>query len=136
VEQLHKPQVLVVDDNIINLKLACELLEKDDFHVKRATSAEDALVVLKSYKPDLVLLDIGMPGMDGFMLTKELKNNEKTKNLKVVALTASAMKGDDIKAFKAGFDGYLTKPIDTRNFCSQVREFIKPNSHNNENTNR
>lgn len=133
---MHKPQVLVVDDNIINLKLACELLEKDDFHVKRATSAEDALVVLKSYKPDLVLLDIGMPGMDGFMLTKELKNNEKTKNLKVVALTASAMKGDDIKAFKAGFDGYLTKPIDTRNFCSQVREFIKPNSHNNENTNR
>lgn len=121
-------RVLVVDDNAINLKLACDLLEGEDFNVVRATSAEEALDVLETYTPDLVLLDIGMPGMDGFMMTKRLKTNDKTKGLKIVALTASAMKGDDIKAYKAGFDGYLTKPIDTRNFCSQVRKFINPDA--------
>ena len=117
-------KILVVDDNLINLKLACDILESENFHVRRATCSEEALDVLDSYEPDLVLLDIGMPGMDGYMLTQKIKSSDKTKQLKIVALTASAMKGDDIKAFKAGFDGYLTKPIDTRNFCSQVKKFI------------
>lgn len=121
-------RILVVDDNVINLKLACDILESENFKVQRATCSEEAIDALESYNPDLVLLDIGMPGMDGYMLTKKIKSNEKTKHLKVVALTASAMKGDDIKAFNAGFDGYLTKPIDTRNFCSQVRNFIESNS--------
>jgi two-component system, cell cycle response regulator DivK len=121
-----QPQVLIVDDNLINLKLACEVLESDKFEVKRASSAEEALVLLKSYTPDLMLLDIGMPGIDGFMLTIMLKNSSATRNLPIVALTASAMKGDDIRAFNAGFDGYLTKPINTRTFASQVKEFIKP----------
>jgi CheY-like chemotaxis protein len=117
-------EILVVDDNVTNLKLACDILEGENFNILRATSAEEAITVLETNMPDLVLLDIGMPGMDGFMLTQKLKSNERTKNLKIVALTASAMKGDDIKAYKAGFDGYLTKPIDTRTFTSQVRKFI------------
>lgn len=121
-------QILVVDDNPINLKLACNILENDNFEVQRASCAEEALAALESYFPDLILLDIGMPGMDGFMLTKKIKEDKKTKHLKIVALTASAMKGDDIKAYNAGFDGYLTKPIDTRTFSSQVREFINHNS--------
>ena len=119
-------RVLVVDDNIINLKLACDILECEDFEIRRATSAEEAIIVLETYVPELILLDIGMPGMDGFTLTKKIKSSDKTRHLKVVALTASAMKGDDVKAYEAGFDGYLTKPIDTRNFCSQVRKFIDP----------
>lgn len=117
-------EVLVVDDNAINLKLACDILEGDGFIVHRASGADEAIASLKVNTPDLVLLDIGMPGMDGYMLTKQIKSEDKTRHLKVVALTASAMKGDDIKAFKAGFDGYLTKPIDTRNFSEQVRKFI------------
>src|SRR4030095_14496044 len=117
-------QILVVDDNAVNLKLACDILESENFKVRRAVSAEGALAELESYEPDLILLDIGMPGMDGFTLTKKIKSSDKTKHLVVVALTASAMKGDDIKAYKAGFDGYLTKPINTRSFGSQVREFL------------
>jgi CheY-like chemotaxis protein len=127
-------EILVVDDNVTNLKLACDILEGENFKVLRATSAEEAIAVLETNMPDLVLLDIGMPGMDGFMLTQKLKSNEKTKNLKIVALTASAMKGDDIKAYKAGFDGYLTKPIDTRTFPSQVRKFMNTDITGNENT--
>ncbi len=123
-------RVLVVDDNVINLKLACDILERENFDVIRATSANEAIAILEEDIPDLVLLDIGMPGMDGYMLTQKLKSMEKTRDLKIVALTASAMKGDDSKAFKAGFDGYLTKPIDTRNFCSSVRNFINAEKEN------
>jgi CheY-like chemotaxis protein len=117
--------ILVVDDNAINLKLACTILECNNFNVMRATSAEEAILVLENTLPDLMLLDIGLPGIDGFMLTKKIKSNIKTKDLTIVALTASAMKGDDDKAFSAGFDGYLTKPIDTRNFTEQVKKFLK-----------
>lgn len=123
-------RILVVDDNIINLKLACDILEGENFDVIRATSADEAIAILEEDLPDLVLLDIGMPGMDGYMLTQKLKSLDKTRDLKIVALTASAMKGDDIKAYKAGFDGYLTKPIDTRNFGSSVRKFINPEKDN------
>ncbi len=121
-------QILVVDDNATNLKLACDILESENFNVHRASSAEEAMSVLEVHAPDLILLDIGMPGTDGFMLIEKLKSNENTRGLVVVALTASAMKGDDIKAYKAGFDGYLTKPIDTRSFGSQVREFLNENN--------
>ncbi len=117
-------QILVVDDNLTNLKLACEILELEKFEVRQASSAEEAFTKLRAVRPDLVLLDIGMPGMDGFTMTRKLKNDPATKDLLVIALTASAMKGDDTKAFEAGFDGYLTKPIDTRLFASQIKEFV------------
>ncbi|NOS86910.1 MAG: response regulator [Ignavibacteria bacterium] len=123
-------RVLVVDDNLINLKLACDILESENFEVIRATSADEAIAILEEAIPDLVLLDIGMPGMDGYMLTRKLKSLEKTRDLKIVALTASAMKGDDVKAYEAGFDGYLTKPIDTRNFASSVSKFINSEKSN------
>ncbi len=127
-------QILVVDDNLINLKLACEILEDEKFEVHRASSAEEAFNILKSMRPDLILLDIGMPRMDGFMMTRKLKEDVRTKDLVVIALTASAMKGDDVKAYEAGFDGYLTKPIDTRLFGSQVREFVNKKNRKNENS--
>jgi CheY-like chemotaxis protein len=129
-----KTLILVVDDNITNLKLASELLEYEKFDVQRASSAEEALRLLKSIIPDLILLDIGLPGMDGFMMTRKLKENPRTKNLLVAALTASAMKGDDSKAYKAGFDGYFTKPINTRIFASQIKEFLNKKNRKNENS--
>src|SRR5437773_2190013 len=82
--------ILVIDDNLVNLKLACDILESENFKVQKATCAEETLTVLESYSPDLILLDIGLPGMDGYMLTKKIKNDENTKHLKIVALTASA----------------------------------------------
>src|ERR1051326_7761465 len=99
-----KPKVLIVDDNATNLKLTYELLLDEGFDVLKAGSAERALKLLGQSNPDIILLDIGLPGMDGLSLTQKLKSSEKTKDVIIVALTAFAMKGDDVKAYNAGFD--------------------------------
>jgi CheY-like chemotaxis protein len=116
--------VLIVDDNPINLKLALSVLEADGFRVASAASAEEALSTIESVRPQLVLMDIGLPGMDGLTLTRRLKSDARFRNLRVVALTAFAMRGDDQKALAAGCDGYITKPIDTRTFTAQVRAYL------------
>ena len=118
-------RILVVDDNPTNLKLACSVLEMAGYDVSRAENAEVAITFIETTKFDLVLMDIELPGMDGLSLTRLLKLDEKTKDLPVVALTAFAMKGDDQKAFQAGCIGYITKPIDTREFSVQVEGFLQ-----------
>jgi CheY-like chemotaxis protein len=82
--------------------------------------AEEAQVVLTAILPDLILMDIALPGMDGLTLTRLLKADERTRHIRVVALTAFAMKGDEQKALDAGCDGYITKPIDTRALPGEV----------------
>lgn len=106
--------ILVVDDNPINLKLLRVLLEEEGYDVKTATDAEEALDLLKSFRPRLILMDLQLPGMHGLELTRKLKTDAKTKDTIIIAVTAYAMKGDDDKAALAGCDGYITKPIDTR----------------------
>ncbi|PJZ24028.1 two-component system response regulator [Leptospira hartskeerlii] len=119
------PKVLVVDDNIVNLKLICELLELDAYEVLKAGNAEEALQVIENFSLDLILMDIELPGVDGLTLTRQLKERENTKNIPIIAVTAFAMKGDAQKAYGAGCDGYITKPIDTRKFTEQINGFIK-----------
>jgi CheY-like chemotaxis protein len=104
--------ILVVDDNAMNLKLARVLLTADGYVVETAADAEEALRVLDTFTPRLILLDIQLPGMDGLELTRRLRNDPRRRGITIVALTAYAMKGDEEKAFAAGCDGYLTKPID------------------------
>jgi CheY-like chemotaxis protein len=116
--------ILIIDDNPINLRLASEILEMEGYGVIRATDAEDALRVLGTTSPRLILMDIALPGMDGLTLTRLLKADEAWKHTAIVALSAFAMKGDAQKALDAGCDGYVTKPIDTRTFAAQVREMI------------
>jgi two-component system cell cycle response regulator DivK len=106
--------ILIVDDNPINLKLARVLLMNEGYEVKTAPDAEEALKIIETFKPRLILMDIQLPGMDGLELTRRLKNSPDTKDILVLALTAYAMKGDDEKAMAAGCDGYITKPIDTQ----------------------
>ena len=120
-----KQLILVVDDNLANLKLACDVLACEGYRVLRAESAEQALGVLTESRPDLILMDISMPGMDGLTLTRKLKTVETTKGIIIVALTASAMKGDEARATEAGCDGYIIKPVDTRRFPDQVASFLK-----------
>src|SRR5258708_2949928 len=120
-----KPRVLIVDDNPTNLKLACDLLEWEGYVVTNAVDAEHAQELLKRETPDLILMDIALPGMDGLTLARKLKADETLRNVPVVALTAFAMKGDDQKALLAGCTGYITKPIDTRKFAQQVASFLK-----------
>jgi two-component system cell cycle response regulator len=117
-------KILIIEDNLLNLELATDLLEANDFAVSSAPTAEEGLRLARESLPDLVLMDVGLPGMDGLCATRELKANPATRHLTVVGLTAHAMKGDEEIALRAGCDGYLTKPIDTRTFIESITRFI------------
>jgi CheY-like chemotaxis protein len=119
-----KGLVLIVDDHPVNLKLASEVLLASDFRVVVAADAEQAQQLLTAVMPDLILMDIALPGMDGLSLTKIIKNDKRLSHVPVVALTAYAMRGDELKAFNAGCNGYITKPIDTRALVKQVSALI------------
>lgn len=118
-------QILVVDDNPTNLKLASDVLEMAGYSTIKAADAEAAQKILQQTTPDLILMDLALPGMDGLTLTRKLKADERLQHVPVVALTAFAMKGDDQKALDAGCIGYITKPIDTRTFAQRVSGFLK-----------
>lgn len=117
--------VLIVDDNPVNLKLTKVLLSKEGYQVQTAGDAEEALKLLATFKPRLVLMDIQLPGMDGLELTRLLKSKPETKDIIVLALTAYAMKGDEEKARAAGCDGYITKPIDTQGLPAVIAGHLK-----------
>jgi two-component system cell cycle response regulator DivK len=107
-------RILVVDDNPANLRLLCLLLAGESYEVRTAGGAEEALAILEDFRPRLILMDLQMPGMNGFELTRRLKGDAATRDIVIVALTAYAMKGDEERAREAGCDGYVSKPIDTR----------------------
>ena len=121
-------RILIVDDNPVNLKLATDVLEMEGYAVEKAVDAEQAQEMLKSATPDLILMDIALPGMDGLTLTRKLKADERLKDVPVVAMTAFAMKGDEQKALDAGCNGYITKPIDTRKLPQQVAAYLLPHA--------
>src|SRR5688500_18831557 len=104
--------ILIVDDSSVNLKLARLVLEGEGYVVRTANDAEEALRMLDTFSPRLVLMDLQLPGIDGLELTRRLKADPRRSSIMVVALTANAMKGDEEKALAAGCDGYITKPID------------------------
>jgi len=118
------PRILIIDDNPVNLRLASDVLEAADFDIIQAVDAEQAQRILINVIPDLILMDIALPGMDGLTFTRKLKADSRLRPVPIVALTASAMKGDDRKAIDAGCAGYITKPIDTREFPRLVRSFL------------
>src|SRR5258708_39337829 len=116
--------ILVVDDNSTNRKLVSDVLGFDGYRILEAGDAEVAQEIVRATPPDLILMDIALPGMDGLTLTRLLKASEATRHIIVVALTAFAMKGDDAKARDAGCDGYITKPIDTRTLPGVVAGYL------------
>lgn len=118
-------RILVVDDNLTNSRLACATLKFAGYDVFTATTAEIAEVMILASPYDLILMDVSMPGMDGLTFTRKLKASDRTRHIPIVILTASAMKGDDQKAYDAGCDGYITKPIDTRRFADQIRAILE-----------
>jgi DNA-binding response OmpR family regulator len=117
-------RILIVDDTPVNLKLTRILLLNEGYSVCTASSAEQALELLPSYRPSLILADIQLPGMDGLEMTRAIKQNPRTREVIVIALTAFAMLGDESRAREAGCEGYITKPIDTRRLGSQIREIL------------
>ena len=110
---MTREPILIVDDNPQNLKLARVILVGEGYEVKTAVDAEEALRILDSFAPRLILMDLQLPHMDGLELTRLLKRDPARRHIIIIALTAYAMKGDDERAFAAGCDGYMAKPIDT-----------------------
>lgn len=116
--------ILVVDDNDAGLLLVRAVLELDGFRVESAGSSEEVLERLNARVPDLILMDVQLPGQDGLSLTRQLKADPATATIPIVALTAHAMAGDRELALAAGCSGYISKPIDTRTLGAQVRQFL------------
>jgi two-component system cell cycle response regulator DivK len=125
---MNCPAVLIVDDNASNVKLIEVTLDPSLFQVKSAKDAEEAIKILETFEPRVILMDLQLPGMDGLELTRLLKRDPARRNIVILALTAYAMKGDEEKAIAAGCDGYITKPIDTRTLPKLIVEHIERNA--------
>jgi CheY-like chemotaxis protein len=117
--------ILVIEDNELNMKLVKSLLKMGNYGVLEAPDAETGMKLLHEKKPDLILMDIQLPGMDGLTATQIIKADPEMKDIPVVAFTSFAMDGDEKKAFKAGCVGYITKPLDTQHFLTTLKEFLK-----------
>ena len=116
--------ILLVEDNEKNRKLAHDVLVHQGYRVADAESAEEALRLVRQERPDLVLMDIHLPGIDGIAALQQLRADPATRNIPVMAVTASAMTHDRAKIMAAGFDGYQAKPISVRPFLDLVREVL------------
>ena len=112
--------ILVVEDNPVNRRLVEFLLRSNGYQVREASTAQEAFEILKTERPDLILMDVQLPGMDGLEATRKLKANAETRDIPVVAVTSYAMTGDREKALAAGCAGYITKPIDKATFVQEV----------------
>jgi two-component system cell cycle response regulator DivK len=122
---MTSPQILVVEDNERNMKLFCELLQASGYHTLEATTGESAVELALEHGPDLVLMDIQLPDIDGVEALGRLRADERSATLPVLALTAQAMEGDRERFLAAGFDGYLSKPVDIAEFVTTVRGYCE-----------
>jgi two-component system cell cycle response regulator DivK len=117
--------ILIVEDDPTNLKLIRDLLQIKGYTTLEATDGKQGVDMARAKMPDLILMDIQMPVMDGFEATSTLKADPITKSITIVALTAFAMQGDREKCMEAGFNDYITKPLDTRAFMTKIREYLE-----------
>jgi CheY-like chemotaxis protein len=124
----QKIKIMIVEDHPVNLKLAKDLLEIEGFEVYPCADAESAQVALRNVQPDMILMDVALPGMDGLELTRILKARKQTKDITIIALTSFAMITDKERVMDAGCDGYITKPINTRKFSEQILDLLNQNN--------
>ena len=120
---MSKKTILVVDDTDWNRDLLVQLLE-EDYTILQAVDGADGVRMAEQHKPDLILMDLGMPVMDGWEATRTIKANAALKHIPVIAVTSHAMVGDEIEARKAGCDDYLPKPIDDEALTGKIKKFI------------
>ena len=117
-------RVLIVDDNAMNVTIAQVVLNAAGFEVQSAADAHEAVQQVGEFRPELILMDIQLPGVDGLQLTRQLKAEPSTQHIVIVAFTAFAMRGDEEKLRAAGCDGYISKPIDVNKFAAEIRCFF------------
>jgi two-component system, cell cycle response regulator DivK len=118
-------KILIVEDNQDNRELVVKVLRNKGYITSEAIDGEDAIEKALSVRPDLILLDISLPKLDGYEVVKRLKSMEEFQDVPVVAFTAHAMKGDREKVIVAGFEGYISKPVNIRELPDQIRSFIR-----------
>jgi two-component system cell cycle response regulator DivK len=118
-------KILIVEDNQDNRELVIKVLRNKGFETVEAVDGEDAIEKAVSEKPDLILLDISLPKLDGYEVAKRLKSMEEFQEIPIVAFTAHAMKGDREKVIVAGFEGYISKPINIRELPDQIKSYIR-----------
>lgn len=116
--------ILIIEDNPLNLKMIDYLLTVNKYDVHKAIDAREALTLLKTFTPALILVDIQLPGMDGLALTRILRADPRFQHIPIIAITAYAMKSDREKALAAGCDGYIAKPIDIKTLPNLIAEYI------------
>ena len=121
-------KVLVIEENELNMELVTDVLEAAGYRVFQAWTAEEGIALARSEQPAVILMDLRLPGMDGLEATGILKRDPATSSIPVIAVTAQAMKGDAEKALEAGCDGYVPKPVDTRELPRTVARFIEARS--------
>lgn len=117
-------KILVIEDNALNMKLVVTLLRLSKFEIIEAKDAEDGLKLAQIHRPNLILMDIHLPGMNGLHATRVIKGDAELKDVPVVALTSYVMEGDKEKIINAGCDGYISKPIDTRHFLETLSAYL------------
>lgn len=116
--------ILVIDDHAPTCKLVRVLLEGEGYEVRSAPDAQSGLALLETYRPQLILMDIKLPGMDGLALTRLIKADPRHSGATIVAFTSYAMKGDEERMLAAGCDGYIAKPIDTRRLPRRIAGYL------------
>lgn len=119
------PLVLIIEDNEANQLLSRAVMERAGYQVEVAGAADEAVEKLAKKRPNLILMDIQLPGQDGLSLARQLKAAPSTANIPIIALTAHAMRGDSEAALAAGCAGYIAKPIETSTFGAQIHEILK-----------
>lgn len=121
---MSAPRVLIVDDNAINIALAEAVVSDEGFEIETACNGQEAMQKAAVFRPDLILMDIEMPGMDGLDVTKALKADPTTRHIRIAAFSASELTEHEARMREAGCIGYLSKPIDVRMFAAQVRALL------------
>jgi len=118
-------KILIVEDNEFNLELISDILEMRGYEIISTDNGEDAIRLAKKAHPDLILMDIQLPVMDGYETTRRIKRDPELKHIPVIAVTSFAMKGDKEKVIEAGCEGYIVKPIDTRKLPEIVEGYLR-----------
>ena len=122
---MENKTILIIEDNELNMKLVRSLLQLQKYNIIEAENAEKGIQLARDNHPDLILMDLQLPGMDGLKATELIANDENLKDISILALTSYAMEGDEEKALAAGCVGYITKPIDTKNFSKIIAEYTQ-----------
>ncbi len=116
--------ILVIEDHEDNRRIMRDLLTSSDYEVVEAVTGEEGLSSAETHRPDLILLDIQLPGIDGYEVARRIKANPDLKKIPIIAVTSYALSGDDVKAFEAGCNAYVTKPFSPRKLLARIREYL------------